>query len=251
MSRVMLCLVWIVQTVMLTTHIRIEATAVSKSAVKVQSTQFTATAVPFAAQYTSRTKNFAKAVVISAVTTAATVASAVNANAATSIDASTAAPGAAMVPASSLLEDRAYEKPFFNVPPGRTAFPPQLRGSWRTELRFAGAEFTKQIPTQQLAQDPNIPGFRKYSVAFVPDFGTDCTAILRFAGEGSGGSSGVVYEDRAANVKALMEAFMRNERAAVDSIEYDKGNRCSLVYHGLSTYSTFNRFHYCIKVLML
>mmetsp|Transcript_22299 Transcript_22299/g.37557 ORF Transcript_22299/g.37557 Transcript_22299/m.37557 type:complete len:333 (-) Transcript_22299:38-1036(-) len=129
----------------------------------------------------------------------------------------------------SMLDNSAFDKSIFNVPPSVTEYPVEMEGTWRTTFTFKGAEFTDSIPFQELSSDVNIPGFRKYSVIYAPDIGSDCVADLKF--ERRQNYSPIV-ENREYNIASLVSAFTAKDAATVDSVDIDQsGNRCSLTYH--------------------
>lgn len=130
----------------------------------------------------------------------------------------------------SILEDPFFEKSIFNLPPGLTPYPSWLAGTWSVNYKFVGAQFTEQFPYRTLASNVNVPGFRKYSVAYLPDIGKETTAKLRFVN----GGDGIISEDRVFNLKSIFQSFMNDVHAVVDTTSYDSetnANRCSLAYH--------------------
>jgi hypothetical protein len=127
---------------------------------------------------------------------------------------------------SQMREDSAYDKSIFNTPPGVTEYPAALAGTWRTAFTFRGAQFTPQIPLKTLSKDPNVPGFRKYSVSYVADIGADCVADLRFAPK-----DGKVVESRESTLASLITAFAVGDSAQVQSVVVEeRGNRCTVLY---------------------
>jgi hypothetical protein len=128
---------------------------------------------------------------------------------------------------SQMLEDPAYDKSIFNIPPSATEYPPSFAGTWKTAFTFRGAQFTPTIPLKTLSKDPNVPGFRKYSVSYVADVGSDAVADLKFDRV-----NGKVVENREFSLAALMAAFTSTtDTAQVESVKVDEGgNRCTVLY---------------------
>lgn len=85
------------------------------------------------------------------------------------------------------------------------------------------------IPKDAIIDDTSLPGFRRLSVAMIPDVGeTPVKHRLRFRRIEDEGASRV-EEDRAFNLKQALEAELG--RGAVTSLDYDPGdnpNRLSL-----------------------
>lgn len=139
----------------------------------------------------------------------------------------------------NLLEYEIYAKPIFNIPPTPLIYPDYFAGTYQAELTFQNGYFTPYIPFSDLSQDANIAGFRRYSVAFVPDIGSNAkNALIKFrpSKDSSSASSNSlsVIEDRSTNVLSLFNAFSGQFSTEVDSIIYDEKkncNRLSLQYH--------------------
>ena len=73
-------------------------------------------------------------------------------------------------------------------------------GEWKASLSFDGYELPAKdlIPREQLFAEPNVPGFQKCSIAFLPDVGKEgVTFPMRWARD----ASGKVREDRAFNLR--------------------------------------------------
>jgi hypothetical protein len=118
----------------------------------------------------------------------------------------------------------------FNIPPTEILYPTSLEGKWTADFRLLGATFTDKIPLQQLGADVNVAGFRKYSVAFLPDLGSDFSTTISFQKD----SRGKILEDRAGNLRRLIEASMKRSSCIVDAVEYEpssNSNRCTIKYH--------------------
>ena len=73
----------------------------------------------------------------------------------------------------SIIDDQTYRKPLFNLPPSETFFPSYYKGLWNCEYKYSSAEFSDRVQFKDLQRDPNVAGFRKYSVASMPDIGKD------------------------------------------------------------------------------
>ena len=123
------------------------------------------------------------------------------------------------IPAASILNDDQYKKSLFNIPPKELAYPNWIAGEWETNFNFDGAGFTDLIDFKKLSKDVNVAGFRKYSVAFMPDIGQDVNAKMRFIVRND-----KVVEDIEYNLKSVIEAQQRNEKANVHDFVYDPTN---------------------------
>ena len=126
---------------------------------------------------------------------------------------------AATPPFYTLLDDKQFAKTLFNMPPVPAEYPDNLAGEWRTTYVFKGAEFSPFVPLDTLAKgtaytydfvfvipvfraefdpslpDPNVPGFRKLSVAALGDIGKDGVSVhQRFSSTvgARGGAAGPV-----------------------------------------------------------
>lgn len=119
-----------------------------------------------------------------------------------------------------------YKKSIFNIPPRLSIFPGYFEGSWATSYKFEGAQFTDQFTMKELSSDVNVAGFRKYGVAYMPDVGANFECELRYARNSEG-----VQEDRAFNLKSILQSATQ---ATADEVEFDlkkDPNRCSVKYH--------------------
>ena len=127
-----------------------------------------------------------------------------------------------------------FKKSLFNKPPGLLQFPAWMEGEWDAAFTFVGADFpssvpptgsgggtgasTKIIPKASITADTTLPGFRRLSIAMVPDVGKPHRFRLRFQGrEDDGGAR--VEEDRAFNLKEALESEVG--KGAVAGISYD------------------------------
>lgn len=136
------------------------------------------------------------------------------------------------------IGDETYRKALWNLPSDDFWYPPYLIGRWSASFKFTGAQFTKQVPLETLAQNENLPGFSKYSVIFAPDMGQDISNVtLRWAQIDSH-----PREDHPFNIRQLVHAFIPD--AVVDSAPYffqkapttlrSPANRWSIKYHDAS-----------------
>lgn len=121
-----------------------------------------------------------------------------------------------------------FKKSLFNKPPGLLQFPGWMEGEWDAAFQFVGADFPSSvgsasgggnsIPKDRITADTTLPGFRRLSIAMVPDVGKPHRFRLRFQRrEDDGGER--VEEDRAFNLKAALESELG--KGAVASINYD------------------------------
>lgn len=151
---------------------------------------------------------------------------------ASSTIAAAAATTTASTPTPSLakqLNDQIYTKSQFNLPPSLTTYPSNFAGIWTANYKYVDASFTTDIPLKELSSDVNVAGFRKYSVAFVPDIGADFITNVQFK-RGPGDSSNSVVEDRQFN---LINTLQSVNKATVDGMVYEpdkNANRLSLKY---------------------
>lgn len=81
----------------------------------------------------------------------------------------------------SKLDDQTYRKPIFNLPPSEQEFPSYYKGLWDCEYRYSSAEFSDKVQFQSLQRDPNVAGFRKFSVAYMPDIGKDVKTTSKYS----------------------------------------------------------------------
>jgi hypothetical protein len=122
------------------------------------------------------------------------------------------------------------KKTIFNFPPKEFVYPKSFKGTWLAAFTFSGAQFTDKIPLRQLSADVNVAGFRKYSVAYLPDIGSDFAAPIVYRESPDGN----IVEDRIANLKSIMESSLHDAACVADAVEYDassNANRCTVKYH--------------------
>ena len=140
-----------------------------------------------------------------------------------------AATGAA---APHKVDYTAFQKKLFQKPPGLLAYPAWMEGEWQVGCNFIGADFpasatkaSPYVPKDRIVSDTGLPGFRRLSIAMVPDVGKDHAFRMRFVSK----DGGRVEEDKPYNLKQALESELG--KAAVTTIEYnpDKNpNRASL-----------------------
>lgn len=140
-----------------------------------------------------------------------------------------AATGAA---APHTVDYAAFQKKLFQKPPGLLAYPAWMEGEWQVNCKFIGADFPSSatkaspyVPKERIVSDTGLPGFRRLSIAMVPDVGKDHAFRMKFAAK----DGGRVEEDKVFNLKNALESELG--KAAVTVIEYnpDKNpNRASL-----------------------
>eukprot|EP01041_Mallomonas_annulata_P012500 gene12500-26310_t len=133
---------------------------------------------------------------------------------------------------NDLLDNEIYTKPLLNLPPNRFEYPSFFQAVWNIDLIYKDAKFTNAIEFNKLARDVNVPGFRKYSVGFLPDLGANIKTKWNFIPADS--SSGTIIEDRSTNLKNIIEDTFQISNCIIDGIDYDSiknPNRCSIQYH--------------------
>ena len=126
---------------------------------------------------------------------------------------------------SAQLTNPQFTKNLFNIPPNVATYPSSFMGLWASQFKFVDAKFVPSIPIKELASDVNVAGFRKYSVAYLPDIGKDFSCTLQF----KNGMKGIV-EDRITDLATILQSV--NAATVVDA-DYDpqsNPNRCSLKY---------------------
>jgi len=126
----------------------------------------------------------------------------------------------------------AFQKKLFQKPPGLLTYPAWMEGEWQVSCKFIGADFPSSpaeaspfVPKGRIVSDTGLPGFRRLSIAMVPDVGKDHAFRMRFVSK----NGGRVEEDKIFNLKNALESELG--KAAVTTIEYnpDKNpNRASL-----------------------
>lgn len=116
-----------------------------------------------------------------------------------------------------------FKKQLFNTPPGLLQFPPWMEGEWDAAFTFVGADFPssvppKAIPKDRITADTSLPGFRRLSIAMVPDVGKPHAFRMRFESKEDEGAQRV-EEDRSYNLKEALESEVG--KGAVTSIDYN------------------------------
>uniref|UniRef100_A0A0G4ID11 Uncharacterized protein n=1 Tax=Chromera velia CCMP2878 TaxID=1169474 RepID=A0A0G4ID11_9ALVE len=140
------------------------------------------------------------------------------------------------------ISDEMFSQKLLNLPPKAFKFPPFMEGEWECVLRFEGVELPAGTSLQQVGRKTRIPGFRRYSVAWLADVGfPNVRSVLRFVkekGKGPVGRFGLkegqggILEDRACNLRELMRGFT-DGKADVYEVLYESSedpNRCRLAY---------------------
>jgi hypothetical protein len=114
----------------------------------------------------------------------------------------------------------------FNLPPKELSYPAYFDGTWDTSIRYEDASFSPEVPINTLSRDVNVAGFRKYSVAYLPDVGSDFECQLKFTKQ----PSGLVAQDLKHNIRSILA---NSVSATADDIEYDpaqNANRYTVRY---------------------
>lgn len=101
------------------------------------------------------------------------------------------------------LQDSDLRKGLVNVPSDDFWYPPYMIGTWNTQLKFMGANFTAKIPLGTLKENGHVPGFDKYSIIFLPDMGKDVSMQMRYVQLDSH-----TREDHPRNLRSLVKAFL-------------------------------------------
>jgi len=129
----------------------------------------------------------------------------------------------------SILDDSAFKKPLFNIPPSDLKYPEYFLGLWDVNLNYQKAEFSERVRFQDLQNDVNVGGFRKYSIAYMPDIGKNAQTTFRYIRR-----DGSVVEDIPFNLKGIIENQFRESQCKVSGIEYNpqrNPNRLGLEYN--------------------
>ena len=134
-------------------------------------------------------------------------------------------------PPTSIKERLDSQNPSFLVKPRNSGlsapaearYPDWLEGEWSVEQTFAGYEMPVKdiIPRDTLMAEADVPGFKKLSIAFLPDVGKEG---VRFTMRWVRDADGFVREDRAANMNSAIRGGLGYD--AIDYIDYktDRGN---------------------------
>ena len=123
------------------------------------------------------------------------------------------------LPSAIILNDDQYKKSLFNIPPTELIYPNWILGDWESNYKFDGAGFTDKLDFKILSKDVNIAGFRKYSVAFMPDIGQDFNTKMRFINRNN-----KVVEDLQYNLISIIETQQKNVNCKVHDFVYDPTN---------------------------
>lgn len=115
------------------------------------------------------------------------------------------------------LDDPRFAKGLINFYPSDDFwYPPYLIGSWKATFNFQGASFDQALSDKEFdmgASSGLIPGFKKYSVGFLPNIGKDIECMIRFVQLDSH-----PREDHPFNTRQLITAFAPD--CVVDSAAY-------------------------------
>ena len=111
--------------------------------------------------------------------------------------------------------------------PAEAAYPAWLEGEWCASQSFAGYELPAKdkLTREELFAEQDVPGFKKCSIALLPDVGKEGVRVsLRWAKD----ENGVVREDRAANLRSAIRGGLGYD--AIDRVDYkeDPGNKFGL-----------------------
>ena len=113
--------------------------------------------------------------------------------------------------------------------PAEAEFPDWLEGEWQTTQSFAGYELpAKEVISREDLFGPygdDVPGFKKCSIALLPDVGKDPVRMtLRWTTD----AQGKVRERRAANLNSAIRGGLGYD--AIERIDYleDSGNNLGL-----------------------
>ena len=104
-------------------------------------------------------------------------------------------------------------KPSGGAPPGETVFPAWMAGEWKVKQSFAGYELPAKdkIDRTELFAEADVPGFKKCSIALLPDVGKEGVSFpMRWAAD----SSGLVREDRVFNYRAATRGGLGARRGS-------------------------------------
>lgn len=112
-----------------------------------------------------------------------------------------------------------------------------MQGEWQVTSKFINADFPSSnsqasppVPKESIISDTTLPGFRRLSIAMVPDVGKPQMDFrMRFVKTESEGGGSRVEEDKAFNLKQAIESEVG--KAAVTSVDYTpekNPNRLSL-----------------------
>ena len=108
-------------------------------------------------------------------------------------------------------------KPSGGAPPGEAVFPAWMAGEWKVRQSFAGYELPAKdkIDRAELFAEADVPGFKKCSIALLPDVGKEGVSFpMRWAAD----SSGLVREDRVFNYRAATRGGLGYD--AIERIDY-------------------------------
>ena len=114
-------------------------------------------------------------------------------------------------------DSRLLTKPSGGAPPGEAVYPAWMAGEWKVKQRFAGYELPAKdkIDRKELFAEADVPGFKKCSIALLPDVGKEGVSFpMRWATD----SSGLVREDRVFNYRSATRGGLGYD--AIERIDY-------------------------------
>lgn len=133
------------------------------------------------------------------------------------------------IPVASILDQPKYKKSLFNLIPIEMTYPDYFLGDWNVKYQFDGAGFGDKIAFDQLSKDPNVAGFRKYSIAYMSDIGKDVNTSSRYIKR----NDGAIVEDLDYNIKSIVEIQQKSVNCRIMDFNYDPGknpNRLGFKY---------------------
>jgi len=124
-------------------------------------------------------------------------------------------------------------------------YPPYMIGEWNAKMKFIGANFSSNIPLQDLSLNNRVPGFNRYSVIFAPDMGEDINCILRYVELDSH-----TREDHPHNIRNLIKCFLPDTKVIDAKYSFQKqsnwisspANKWLINYEDENGYGKINLF---------
>eukprot|EP00959_Pyramimonas_sp_CCMP1952_P411101 8614776-Pyramimonas_sp.AAC.1 len=110
-------------------------------------------------------------------------------------------------------------------------YPTWMAGTWDVRSEFKGYSFPSRVPKGNIIKNPNIPGFQKLSLIYLPDVGKSPSRYQsRFLQV-----DGAAVEDRAFNLKSVVEGYLGD--GLIEQVEYNRNepNRCTVAFKKLAT----------------
>jgi len=108
-------------------------------------------------------------------------------------------------------------KPGGGAAPAEAVYPPWMQGEWMAKQSFAGYELPSKdkIARDALFAEADVPGFKKCSIALLPDVGKEGVSFpMRWAAD----SSGLVREDRVFNYRSATRGGLGYD--AIERVDY-------------------------------